>query len=238
MGGTAGNIARGVGGAFTGGVSELFQKNPFGGGIAGRALPAVMTGGLSEFTKKNPFGVPIYDPGSIFGGRGNQNNPYISGPFSLDPNQLTADQQNITDLGSKQYTDTLSAIDKNAQAQQDYAGQTLQRELPNIYEDLNSRHLLNSSALPAEIARQATSSAQDIASQVSQAKMSALAGRQGFETGALQRGQSLEDFVNQANVAKSIGAQMAPIQPNGKQNFGTVAQGVGALAPIAKLAIK
>lgn len=225
-----GSVAKTIGrvgsGVLTLGGSEIARnnlgsKNPISQALG---LPGtILTGGAS-----GPSQMP-----SLFGGGGN--NPYIGGPFSLDPNQVSADEQAITGLGGKQYADTLAAIDENAKAQQTYAGQTVDRMLPGIYEDLNARHLLNSSALPTEIAQQASHSAQDIASQVAQQKLGALSGRQGFETGALQRGQSLEDFVNQANVAKTIGAQMAPQQPNGKQNFGTVASGVGALSPYAKL---
>lgn len=247
MGGTAKNVGRGIAGAVTLGGSELLQKNPYGGGPLGRGLADLTTGGLAEFAQRNPFGVPVSNPLALKGEFWNQrllgSNPDgtaagISGPFSLDPAQLAADQASIKGLGDKQYQDTLGAIDTNADAQQKYAGETVNRMLPGIYEDLNARHLLNSSALPTEIARAANESGQDVASQVANAKFNALTGRQGFETGALQRGLSLEDFVNQANVSKSIGAAFAPQQPNGKQNFGTVAQGVGALAPLAKLAIK
>lgn len=194
----------------------------------GRGLAAAASFGTSELLQKKPFGVINNPTGLGIFGKSNTN-PSIAGPFSLDPNQLAADQSNIENLGNKQYADTLAGIDANAAAQQDYAGQTVNRMLPGIYEDLNSRHLLNSSALQTEIARQATSSAQDIASQVANAKLNALQGRQGFETGALQRGFSLEDFVNQANVAKTIGAQMAPQVGNGK---GTAIQGLGTGAAV------
>lgn len=210
-----------------------------------RGAVAGVTGGLSEFMRKDPFG-GIRNPvgaASLYrslGGKalGDENLPQaISGPFNLDMAQFDSDRSAINSLGEKQYADTLSAIDSNAEAQQKYAGQTIDRMLPDIYEDMNSRHLLQSTALPTEIARQVNSSAQDIASQRSNAIQQALVGKQGFETGALQRGLSLEDFVNQANVSKSIGAAFAPQAPTGKQNFGTVAQGVGALSPIAGLAI-
>lgn len=206
-----------------------------------RGLTAIGTFGTSELARKfGPVpkqlaGLPESAANALMGTHyGESGTPDIGGggPFQLDRGQMDANQAAITGLGNQQYTDTLSAIDTNAEAQQRYAGQTIDRMLPGIYEDLNARHLLDSTALPTEIARQANNSAQDIASQVATAKLGALQGRQGFETGALQRGMSLEDFINQSNVAKSIGATMAPVQPNGKQNFGTVAQGLGALAPL------
>lgn len=208
-----------------------------GGTALNRPLSAFGTGGLSEFTQKNPFGIPGNPLASVFGNDSNKN-PYVSGPFSLDPNQVAGDRGAINALGESQYKDTLSAIDTNAAEQQKFAGESVNRMLPGVYEDLNARHLLNSSALPTEIARLATDASQDVASRASEAKLAALTGRQGFETGALQRGLSLEDFVNSANVSKSIGAAFQPQPQNGKQNFGTVAQGVGALAPIARMAIK
>lgn len=222
-----------------GGKSSVINpvgNNFLGGGVVGRGLGAVATGGISEFTKKNPFGAPINNPLARAFGNGDTTNPYVSGPFSLDPNQFAADRGAINDLGQKQYDDTLSAIDKNSAAQQDYAAQTLKRMTPDIEEGLNAQHLLNSSALPQELARQASNLSQDVASQRANAIQQALTGKQGFETGALQRGLSLEDFINQANVSKSIGAQMAPQAPSGKAQAGSVMQGVGALAPWASVA--
>lgn len=222
-------------------LSFISPLNPrfLGGGMTGRIGRDAMSMGLGEFTQKNPFGVPGNPLAAVFGnGDPSAPNPYVGGPFSLDPNQVIGDKAAIQSEGQKQYQDTLSSIDTNTDAQGKYAGQLLERQLPGIYESLNARHLLNSSALPTEIATQANQSAQDVAAQAAQAKFGALGAKQGFDTGALQRGLSLEDFVNQANVSKSIGAAFAPQAPTGKQNFATTAQGVGALAPIAKLAIK
>lgn len=208
-----------------------------GGTVLNRPVSGLASGGLSEFTQKNPFGVPINNP--LAGG-----NPFASpdraipGPFSLDPNQLTADQQNITDLGSKQYADTLAGIDANTATQSKVASDFFKSSLPDIAENANAAHLYDSTGYGNEVARQQALLAGQVASKDADARLSALSGRQGFETGALQRGQSLEDFINQANVAKTIGAQMAPLPPSGKQNFGTVASGVGALAPFAKAVAK
>jgi hypothetical protein len=191
------------------------------GGPVGRGFAGLMSGGLSEAVQKNPYDLPINSP---FGPKTNGSQP-ISGPFELDQAQFGADRSAIQELGNKQYTDTLAGIDKNASEQQKYAGEMLKRMTPDIEEGLNAQHLLNSSALPQEIAKQASNLSQDVASQRANAIQAALTGRQGFETGALQRGLSLEDFVNQANVAKSIGAQFAPQVGNGK---GTAVSGLGA----------
>ncbi len=210
--------------------------------VGGRAFGDVMTGGLAELGKKDPYyglitnpstGAAAFNPG-LFGS--GQTNPYIGGPFSLDPNQLSGDKADINNLGQKQYTDTLGAIDANATAQNQRVADLMKSSLPDIAENAQAAHLYDSTGYGQEVARQQAQLASGVASQAAQDKLSALSGRQGFETGALQRGQSLEDFINQANVAKTIGAQMAPQPASGKQNFGTVAQGVGALAPYAKLA--
>lgn len=220
-------VGRGVSAGLTLGASEVARnnlgaRNPISQALQGPG--AVFTGGGSA-----PDNIP-----SVFGYHGDQN-PGISGPFSLDPNQVAADENAIKTLGGQQYNETIKAIGDNAGEQEKYAADLIQRRLPGVYEDLNARHLLQSSALPQEIARELNQSSQDLASKVSTQKMGALQGAQGYGTSALQRRLGLEDFVNQANVAKTIGAQMAPQPPSGKQNFGTVASGVGALSPWAKV---
>lgn len=202
-----------------------------------RPLSAFGSGGLSEFTQKNPFGVPINNPISgVFGN--NKTNPYISGPFALDPNQLTADQTNISNLGDKQYTDTLAGIDANTATQAKTAADFFKNSLPGIAENAQAAKLFDSTGYGQEVARQQSLLASQVASGDADKRLAALTGRQGFETGALQRGQSLEDFINSANVAKSIGASIAPQPPSAKQNFGTTASGIGALLPVAKAIAK
>lgn len=219
-------------------------NNFLGGGSVGRVVGDVATGGLAEFARKDPWTGLVTNPNSsalnligvnpfkgIFGG--DPNSAAMSGPFALDQAQFGADRSAINNLGEKQYQDTLNSINTNSASQSQYASDLLKRMTPDIEENLNAQHLLNSSALGGEIGKQASYLAQDVASQRANAIQQALAGKQGFETGALQRGLSLEDFVNQANVSKTIGAAFTPQAPTGKQNFGTVAQGVGALAPWA-----
>lgn len=212
VGKIAGDVGRGVSAVATLGGSEIARNNLGSSNPISQFLGApgtIATGGASGQTQM---------PG-VFGNQGNPN-PYISGPFSLDPNQVTADQNAITGLGQKQYDQTLNELPKDV-------NNAVMQSLPGIQEKLNSQHLLNSSELPHQIAQQQQAFAQNLA-------VPAMQGLQGTQTAALQRGLSLEDFTNQANVSKSIGAAFTPQQPNGKQNFGTVAQGVGALAPMAK----
>lgn len=227
MGGTAKTIGRVGSGVFTLGGSEIARNNLGSTSPITQALNApgtVLTGGAY-----GPIGMP-----SLFGGTG-QSNPYVSGPFSLDPNQVSSDMNNINSLGQSQYKDTLGAINTNETAQTQRAKDLFGQMLPDIAENSQAAHLYDSTGYGQEVGRQQANLASQFASDASNQRLQALQGLQGFQTGALQRGQSLEDFVNSANVAKTIGAQMAPQPPSGKSQFGTVAQGVGALAPWAKV---
>lgn len=215
-----------------GGVGKAVKsviKNP------ARAVAAGITGGLSEGFQQDPYGTPLPFRNPLNVGLnaalhiGEDGNP-IPGPFVLNPAQVEANRAAILGEGQKQYNETLAGIDEAGTAAQKYAGQTLNRMLPGIYEDLNSKNLLNSSALPQEIGRKASELAEDVAAQQAQARLGALSGRQGFQSQALQRGLSLEDFVTNANVAKTLGAQMAPQVNNGKGNTGAILQGAGSLA--------
>lgn len=211
-----------------------------GGGTAGRIGAGLATGGLSEATRSNPYGLNVNNPlANVFGnGSGAQTNPYISGPFSLDPNQVAGDQSAINNLGQQQYQQTLSGIDTNTAAQTQRVSDIMKQTLPDIAENAQAAHLYDSTGYGQEVARQQAQLASGVASDASNQKLQALQGLQGFQTGALQRGQSLEDFINQANVSKSIGQSFAPQPPSGKSQFGTVASGIGALAPTVKAVAK
>lgn len=205
-----------------------------------RAIAGGFTGGLSEAFQQNPYGVPLPFTNPLNTGLNavlghSDSSSAIPGPFSLDPEQYRRDKGEILDLGNKQYSDTLAGIDTYDSAQNKRAKELFSSMLPGIAENSNAAHLYDSSGYGQEVARQQSEIASKIAADSADKRLAALTGRQGFETGALQRGQSLEDFINQANVAKTIGAQMAPQPASGKQNFGTVAQGVGALSPWGKL---
>jgi len=211
-----------------------------------RAATAISTFGTSELARKmGP--VPRYIAslpeqgfnaltGAHFGEGGETPNIGGSGAFTLDPYQLAKDKGDITGLGKQQYADTLEAIHSNSDAANAHAKDLFKTMLPDIAENAQAAHLYDSTGYGQEVARQQSQIASQLAMDEADKKLAALSGRQGFETGALQRGQSLEDFINQANVAKTIGAQMAPQAPTGKQNFSTVAQGVGALSPWGKIA--
>lgn len=229
-----------MGGSVGGAVKKAFS-NPV------RALTTVGTLGGSEVWRrlgpipKRLASLPEDVSNAMLGTHyGETGTPDIggSGPFQLDPNQMEANKAEILGLGNKQYADTLAGLDEYSASQTQRAKGLFSQMLPDIAENAQAAHLYDSTGYGQEVARQQGSIASQIASDIAEKKLSALSGRQGFESGALQRGLSLEDFINQANVAKTIGAQMAPVQPNGKQNFGTVAQGAGALAPLVKLAMK
>jgi hypothetical protein len=217
MGGSVGGALKKVG-------NVAKYANPIGY-IGARGLYSGVTG-------SNPVRDVAND---YFPGVGGQDNPYVAGPFSLDPNQVAGDKADILGLGNKQYSDTLAGIDEYGAAQTKRARDMFGQMLPDIAENSQAAHLYDSTGYGQEVARQQANIASQVAADEAAQRLAALNGRQGFESGALQRGLSLEDFINQANVAKTIGAQMAPQPATGKQNFGTVAQGVGAMAPWAKV---
>lgn len=232
MGGSVGKVISPI--ARIGGDIATFGTNEIAGNPIGNAT-SKFTGGGTNIGTGSIYGGRIFGGTSgLFGGSG-EDNPYVSGPFSLDPNQYAQDKADINNLGQSQYDQTLGAIDQNATAQNAAASNFFQQSLPNIAENAQASHLYDSTGYGQEVARQQAALASQVAANTSDQKLQALQGLQGMQTGALQRGQSLEDFINQANVSKSIGQMMAPKPPSGKSQFGTVAGGVGALAPFAKL---
>lgn len=178
-------------------------------------------------------------------------------PFSLSPEEIEANRQAILKEGEKQFGQTGSLITsemaKRADARQKLgelltskARATFADTLPDIAESANAAHLYDSTGYGAEVAREQGRLARDIASEMGTvglkdiydegAKREAqLAALQGMQTGALERGFSLEDFIREANISKAIGAQLAPKVSKGKAETGSVLEGVGALAPLAKI---
>jgi hypothetical protein len=150
----------------------------------------------------------------------------------LDQAQLQADLAAINSEGQKQYDETLAGIKDYGVSQNQRAKELFGSMLPDIAENSQAAHLYDSTGYGQEVARQQSQIASQIAADEAGKRYSALGGKQNFNTSALQRGLSLEDFINQANVAKTIGAQMAPQPASGKSSAlsGGVA-GAGAGAP-------
>lgn len=144
----------------------------------------------------------------------------------------TQDRASIEAEGVRQQQQTLAAINQNFPQQQQYAAETFQRMLPQLAEDYNAHHLLNSTGYQQEAARQAAYLAQDLSSQRSNQIAQALTGAQGFQTAGLNRTFSLADFQRQAQLAQQLGAQAAPQVGSGKGAVGTTLGGIGALAPL------
>lgn len=238
MGGSPGRVVSGIA---TGGLSEL-GRSAAGNSTAKRALLAGGTGGLSEFVQRNPFGVPINNPLALFG-RKSDGSQAVPGPFELDQTQFEGDRNAINQEGQRQYDATIKGLGDVSAANTKRAQDLFSATLPNIAENANAAHLYDSTGYGNEVARQQSEIASRVASDEAQQKQAALSGLQGFQTGALQRGLSMEDFINQANVAKTIGAQMAPQAPSSKAtglsggvagagagaNFGPLGAGLGGI---------
>ncbi len=202
------------------------------GNVAKYAVPVqyiANRAATSLFNKKNPAKDLIKDytfKGSEADDRG------ITGPFMLDQEQFDADKEAINTEGQKQYDESLAGIKDYGTSSNQRAKELFGFMLPDIAENAQAAHLYDSTGYGQEVAREQAKIASDIALDEAGKRYSALGGRQNFQTSALQRGLSLEDFINQANVAKTIGAQMAPQPASGKSSAlsGGVA-GAGAGAP-------
>lgn len=171
----------------------------------GQVLNLGSAGGLSPITQ-------AFDNISGAGKSGGTADP----SFNFDPNQSANDSAAINAEGEKQYNDTMGAIDTNSIAQTKRAKDLFGQMLPDIAENAQAAHLYDSTGYGQEVGRQQANIASQVASDQAQQRGAALAAKQGFQTGALQRGMGLEDFINQANVSKAIGAQMAPQAPSSK----------------------
>ncbi len=200
-------------------LSFVSPLNPgfLGGGTAGRVGRGFVTGGMSEYGEGHPFGTKINNPFAIYNpSSGGSESSAIPGPFTLDQGQFDADRAAISGEGDKQYQETLTGLGDVSKANTQRAKDLFGQMLPDIAENAQASHLYDSTGYGQEVGRQQANIASEVANQEAQARLAALSGKQAFGTGALQRGLSMEDFINQANVAKTIGAQMAPQQPSGK----------------------
>jgi hypothetical protein len=222
---------------------SLDPTNPtdfLGGGTLGK-IGSIATGGLlvkpisQGFTKLTGIG------------SSSNNDSSVPGPFKLNQEQFDADRAAIAaegakqygaanDLGQSQYNQLLQGIGDVGTANTQRAKDLFEQTLPNIAENAQAAHLFDSTGYGQEVARQQANLASDVANREAQLKLGALGQLQGAQQGALGiqnnygqaglgRGLSLEDFINQANVAKTIGAQLAPQMPSGK---GTAVGGLGA----------
>ncbi len=237
MGSVAKPIATGLGAVATGGLSLIPGNNPFSrvGGDIGTAL----TGGANGGSIVNPF-----NGQTIFGGNGGSSSG-TPGPFSLDPTQLAGDTSAITGLGTSQSAAANNLATQQYQQTMSQAPQLISNQLaldnPAIEESLNSTGQLDSTAYPTALAHEQAQLSNAIALPALQQEQQQQQGAQqnlfGSQQAGVGRQLSLEDFVNQANVAKTIGAAAAPQVGNGKGQTGTLLSGIGSVAgPAATLA--
>ncbi len=234
MGGAAKAVGTGLGDVFTLGTDRIGgASNPMN--RIGNDIGSVLTLGASGQPLTNPInGNPLNPFGSP------SSSSSSTSPFVLDPNQVAADTGAITGLGATQGAaqSALGQSQYNQTTQQipTTVANDIQQENPQIMETLNQNHMLDSSAYPQEIARQQEYLTQNLQmpalQQLQQTQTGALGTTQGAGQAGLGRQLSLEDFVNQANVAKSIGASAAPQVGNGKGQTGTLLSGLGSTAPL------
>lgn len=265
MGGAAKTVARAGLAGVTGGLSEFARQDPFGARVGNINPVANMAKGIlpswaTGYDTPNIGGNGAFhlDPNQMAADKqGILDLANTQGQQQTDLGQKQYDQttdfiQRDTNQRSEDRQRLAEALTKQNQA-------VFQQGLPATEETLNAQHLLNGSGLGQEIARQQGNIATNIANQVgtagaedyrtaAQQRAGALQGLQGSQsqalgttqaggTNALSRGFSLEDFINQANIAQSIGAQAAPQVGGGKGQTGALLSGVGSLAPLAGMAM-
>lgn len=204
--------------------------------VGGRVIGDVATGGLAEFGKKDPWTGLITNKSTglagIYNPTGGSSTPGVPGPFTLDQAQFQGDRNAINTEGQRQYDATVAGLGDVSKANTQRAKDLFGSMLPDIAENSQAAHLYDSTGYGQEVARQQAQIASQVANSEAQQKQAALGGLQGFQTGALQRGLGLEDFINQANVAKTIGAQTTPQAPSSKATgFTRGVAGAGAGAP-------
>lgn len=175
------------------------------------------------------------DVGEMFTGMDFQNRPGAPGatpdPLDFDAQQAAADKASIEAEGQRQYDQNLAAINDSGTAETQRAKDLFGQMLPDIAENSQAAHLYDSTGYGQEVARQQSNIASQVAEQQAQQRLAALTGKQQFQTGAIQRNMSLQDFTNQARVAKAIGATMVPQAPSSKatgMSGGIAGAGTGA----------
>lgn len=144
--------------------------------------------------------------------------------------QQTLDQQAAA--RKQQISDLSNLLTQQAQTQ-------YERNLPGLYEDLNTRGLLRSSDLGNQMALREQQSYQDVANQLAQQQLayndqyiSGLGNVSNqYSSGlssALGRELSLQDYANQIAASKELGQAVAPVQPyGGKSGSSAATTGLG-----------
>ena len=173
-----------------------------------------------------------------------------------DQATLSAKQvANANDLAAQLSTQTLNtqAADRKQQIADlstlltQQADTQYQRSLPGLYEDLNTRGLLRSSELGNQMATKEQQSYQDVANQLAQTQLgyndqyiSGLGDiTSQYNSGigsAVQREQSLQDYVNQVEASLKLGQAVTPVASNSKSNSALASNAMGKTASTKQLA--
>ncbi len=167
----------------------------------------------------------------------------IANEGALQQQLATQSQQGITAQRQKYLSDLTDLLNQNTQKQMSEA-------TPGILEDLNSRGLLRSTGTGDALAVKAKSLQADTANQLAQQGIAGETADLGNYTNiqnnydqsrnsALQRQFSVEDYNNQLQAGKELGAQYASLQPQApstKNQVEVAAAGGAAQAGASKAA--
>ncbi len=177
-----------------------------------------------------------------------QEDSTLGGDFSISPEEIARNKALINSEGDRQYNDILgeskTQLGLRQTRRQELADllsrvsdKQFMRELPNIAENANAGGTYTGTGFSEALAREKGRNAADVQDKLAGQALtdtdaeialrnSALDKRQGFQTGALSRGFSLEDFIRSANVAKTTGQALQP-KTDGKSGLGSI-QGAAA----------
>ncbi len=199
-------------------------------------------------------GSPVYsaspnNPGPngglvVNGTQASQDSSQVANEAALQQQLATQSQQGITAQRAKYLQDLTGVLNQNAQNQ-------LNDQAPGIYEDLNSRGLLRSSALGNSMATAAKSLTANTTNQLEQQAIAGETSDLGNYTtiqnnydqarnSALQRQFSVEDYNNQIQAGKALGDSYANLKPQtpSTKDQATVAAAGGTSTALATKAGK
>lgn len=157
-----------------------------------------------------------------------------------EQSRLMAEQSKAT--REAQLTELADLLTKRSQ-------EVFNLEKPGMYEDLNTRGLLRSSALGDRLSTRAQELERENQNALAQIKLgygeqnltdiqNILANKQGFQTAGLQARLGLEDAEAQKQLAMTLAELSKPKQPSGKTSGEKWAQGISVGADAAGTIIK
>lgn len=194
--------------------------------------------GNSPVYSANPNAVSPYGGLQSTNGSASNDAQRIAQEAALQQQLSVQNQEGVTSKRQQYMSDLTGLLNQNAQKQMSEA-------TPGIYEDLNSRGLLRSSAVGDALATKSKSLQADVANKLGQYGVQGETADLGNLTNiqstynaardsALGREYSVEDYNRQVQTGKELGEQYSQLKPNapskGKSALSGAATGASAMA--------